>query len=194
MRHAERDLGNSRRFCLKLEQQFHPTADRNCGRFSRFVRGAISEWLGKPNCRVSDRFLILTFLALAQHPDHCDLVPLASFISLLHRNAHEKRRTFATRSRAVDSDGRYRQAKSRTLSTIGLPTAASILLTVSGPSGTSDADIMVTISANHHPADNYIRQLRLTLRAVPGVTFASCPPIWCPIPNFGLPAPIDVRS
>src|SRR6201988_1523487 len=65
----------------------------------------------------------------------------------------------------------------------------------SAPIGTSDADILVTLSANHHPTDNYIHQLRLTLpKQFPGVSFAFLPADMVgQILNFGLPAPIDVQ-
>jgi len=65
----------------------------------------------------------------------------------------------------------------------------------SAPIGTSDADILVNLSANHHPTDNYIHQLRLTLpKQFPGVSFAFLPADMVgQILNFGLPAPIDVQ-
>ena len=47
---------------------------------------------------------------------------------------------------------------------IGLPySGINLSYSNSAPVGTSDADILVTLSANHHPTDNYIHQLRLTL-------------------------------
>ena len=53
---------------------------------------------------------------------------------------------------------------------IGLPySGINLSYSNSAPVGTSDADILVTLSANHHPTDDYIHQLRLTLpKAVPG--------------------------
>src|SRR4029077_19224936 len=65
----------------------------------------------------------------------------------------------------------------------------------SAPVGSSDADILVTLSANHHPTDNYIHQLRLTLpKQFPGVSFAFFPADMVgQILNFGLPAPVDVQ-
>src|ERR1700722_19055902 len=79
---------------------------------------------------------------------------------------------------------------------IGLPySGINLSYSNSAPVGTSDADILVTLSANHHPTDNYIRQLRLTLpKQFPGVTFAFLPAdMVSQILNFGLPAPIDVQ-
>jgi multidrug efflux pump subunit AcrB len=79
---------------------------------------------------------------------------------------------------------------------IGLPySGINLSYSNSAPVGTSDADILVTLNANHHPTDNYIHQLRLTLpQQFPGVTFAFLPADMVgQILNFGLPAPIDVQ-
>jgi multidrug efflux pump subunit AcrB len=79
---------------------------------------------------------------------------------------------------------------------IGLPySGINLSYSNSAPVGTSDADILVNLSANHHPTDNYIHQLRLTLpKQFPGVTFAFLPADMVgQILNFGLPAPIDVQ-
>ena len=79
---------------------------------------------------------------------------------------------------------------------IGLPySGINLSYSNSAPVGTSDADILVTLSAKHHPTDNYIHQLRLTLpKQFPGVSFAFLPAdMVSQILNFGLPAPIDVQ-
>jgi multidrug efflux pump subunit AcrB len=79
---------------------------------------------------------------------------------------------------------------------IGLPySGINLSYSNSAPVGTSDADILVTLSADHHPTDNYIHQLRLTLpKQFPGVIFAFLPADMVgQILNFGLPAPIDVQ-
>jgi multidrug efflux pump subunit AcrB len=79
---------------------------------------------------------------------------------------------------------------------IGLPfSGINLSYSNSAPVGSGDADVLVTLSANHHPTDNYIRQLRLTLpRQFPGATFAFLPAdMVSQILNFGLPAPIDVQ-
>src|SRR2546430_13764912 len=47
---------------------------------------------------------------------------------------------------------------------IGLPySGINLSYSNSAPVGSSDADILVTLSANHHPTDKYLQQLRLTL-------------------------------
>jgi multidrug efflux pump subunit AcrB len=79
---------------------------------------------------------------------------------------------------------------------IGLPySGINLSYSNSAPVGTSDADILVTLSANHHPTNDYIRRLRLTLpKEFPGVSFAFLPADMVgQILNFGLPAPIDVQ-
>jgi multidrug efflux pump subunit AcrB len=79
---------------------------------------------------------------------------------------------------------------------IGLPySGINLSYSNSAPVGTSDADILVTLSAKHHPTDDYIHQLRLTLaKQFPGVTFAFLPADMVgQILNFGLPAPLDVQ-
>jgi multidrug efflux pump subunit AcrB len=79
---------------------------------------------------------------------------------------------------------------------IGLPySGINLSYSNSAPIGTQDADVLVNLSANHRPTDDYIRQLRLTLpREFPGVTFAFLPADMVgQILNFGLPAPIDVQ-
>jgi len=79
---------------------------------------------------------------------------------------------------------------------IGLPySGINLSYSNSAPVGSSDADILVTLSGNHHPTDKYIQQLRLALpKQFPGVTFAFLPAdMVSQILNFGLPAPIDVQ-
>jgi multidrug efflux pump subunit AcrB len=79
---------------------------------------------------------------------------------------------------------------------IGLPySGINLSYSNSAPVGTSDADILVTLSANHHPTDDYIHQLRQRLpKQFPGVTFAFLPAdMVAQILNFGLPAPIDIQ-
>src|SRR5437870_2146662 len=79
---------------------------------------------------------------------------------------------------------------------IGLPySGINLSYSNSAPVGTSDVDILVTLSTKHHPTDNYIHQLRLALpKEFPGVTFAFLPAdMVSQILNFGLPAPIDVQ-
>jgi multidrug efflux pump subunit AcrB len=79
---------------------------------------------------------------------------------------------------------------------IGLPySGINLSYSNSAPIGTSDADILVTLSRKHHPTDHYVNELRLSLaKQFPGVMFAFLPSdMVTQILNFGLPAPIDIQ-
>jgi multidrug efflux pump subunit AcrB len=79
---------------------------------------------------------------------------------------------------------------------IGLPySGINLSYSNSAPIGTSDADILVTLSTKHHPTAQYVEQLRLNLaKRFPGVIFAFLPSdMVSQILNFGLPAPIDIQ-
>ena len=82
------------------------------------------------------------------------------------------------------------------LDNIGLPySSLNYMYNSSGLTGAADADILVSLRANHHPTANYVRELREDLpREFPGVTFYFLPAdIVSQILNFGLPAPIDIQ-
>ena len=79
---------------------------------------------------------------------------------------------------------------------IGLPySGINLSYSNSAPVGTSDADVLVTLSPNHHPTAEYVDKLRLNLaKQFPGVMFAFLPSdMVTQILNFGLPAPIDIQ-
>jgi|HubBroStandDraft_6_1064221.scaffolds.fasta_scaffold00485_8 CzcA family heavy metal efflux pump len=83
------------------------------------------------------------------------------------------------------------------LDNIGLPySGINLSYSNSGVVGTSDAEILIGLDPeNHHPTNEYIKQLRTDLpRQFPGVEFYFQPAdIVSQILNFGLPAPIDVQ-
>ena len=82
------------------------------------------------------------------------------------------------------------------LDNIGLPySPMNTMHSTSGLIGAADADVMVSLSKDHHPTAGYVRRLREELpRAFPGSTFYFLPAdITTQILNFGLPAPIDVQ-
>ncbi len=79
---------------------------------------------------------------------------------------------------------------------IGLPISGiNLSYSNSSPIGSSDADIMIALKADHHPVAKYQELLRRELaERFPGVEFAFLPAdITSQILNFGLPAPIDVQ-
>src|SRR5256884_2725516 len=82
------------------------------------------------------------------------------------------------------------------LDNIGLPySAINWMHGASGVIGAADADILVSLKANHRPTADYIRALREKLPVeFPGMTFYFLPAdIVTQILNFGQPAPIDVQ-
>ena len=83
------------------------------------------------------------------------------------------------------------------LDNIGLPySGINLSYSNSGVIGTSDAEILVGLNAeHHHPTADYIRRLRAELpRRFPGVEFFFQPAdIVTQILNFGLPAPMDIQ-
>ena len=82
------------------------------------------------------------------------------------------------------------------LDNIGLPySTLNTQHATSGLFGSGDADILVSLTENHHPTANYVAQLRKQLPvAFPGSIFYFLPSdIVTQILNFGLPAPIDVQ-
>src|SRR5580698_7834037 len=82
------------------------------------------------------------------------------------------------------------------INNIGLPySSINMSYSTSAPIGTMDTDILVTLTEEHHPTDDYVRELRERLpREFPGVLFYFTPAdIVTQILNFGLPAPIDIQ-
>jgi multidrug efflux pump subunit AcrB len=79
---------------------------------------------------------------------------------------------------------------------IGLPySGINLSYSTSAPVGPGDADILVSLSDDHHSTEKYVHDLRIKLaNEFPGVTFAFLPAdIVSQILNFGLPAPIDIQ-
>ena len=79
---------------------------------------------------------------------------------------------------------------------IGMPySSINMTYSNSGPIGTMDADVMVSLNPGHRPTTDYIHELRRVLpEQFPGVAFYFLPAdIVSQILNFGLPAPIDVQ-
>jgi len=83
------------------------------------------------------------------------------------------------------------------LDNIGLPNSGiNLSYSNSGVIGTSDAEILISLSPEHHRTTaQYVRQLRRELpRRFPGVEFFFQPAdIVSQILNFGLPAPVDIQ-
>jgi multidrug efflux pump subunit AcrB len=82
------------------------------------------------------------------------------------------------------------------LDNIGLPySGLNLSYSNTGQVGNGDADVLVTLNAEHKPTAEYVKRLRQTLpKQFPGTTFYFLPAdITTQILNFGLPAPIDIQ-
>jgi multidrug efflux pump subunit AcrB len=83
------------------------------------------------------------------------------------------------------------------LDNIGVPySGLNLSYSSSGVIGTSDAEILISLNAeHHHPTAQYVRRLRRELPSrFPGVEFFFQPAdIVSQILNFGLPAPVDIQ-
>jgi multidrug efflux pump subunit AcrB len=85
---------------------------------------------------------------------------------------------------------------SSVIDNIGLPySGINLSYSNSAPTGSADADILVSLTEKHSSTDKYVHDLRLKLsEQFPGVSFAFLPAdIVSQILNFGLPSPIDVQ-
>ena len=79
---------------------------------------------------------------------------------------------------------------------IGMPQSGlNFIYNNSGPTGSGDADILLTLKAGHRPTAAYVAKLRESLPGrFPGTDFAFLPAdIVGQILNLGLPTPIDVQ-
>jgi multidrug efflux pump subunit AcrB len=82
------------------------------------------------------------------------------------------------------------------LDNIGLPNSSiSTSYSNNGLIGSGDADILISLTKDHPPTEEYIRALRFKLnREFPGNTFYFLPAdIVSQTLNFGIPAPLDVQ-
>ncbi len=89
-----------------------------------------------------------------------------------------------------------RQEMGDVVDDIGLPySQMNFMYSTSGVIGASDADVLVSLNAKHHPTADYVRTLRMSLpRQFPGTTFYFLPAdMVTQILNFGLPAPVDLQ-
>ncbi len=120
----------------------------------------------------------------------------------LHMRARPGLRVEETARLADEVEGYLRQQIPKDelvtiLDNIGLPySGINLSYSNSGVVGTSDAEILVGLNAeHHHSTEGYIRKLREDLpRQFPGVEFFFQPAdIVTQILNFGLPAPIDIQ-
>ncbi len=82
------------------------------------------------------------------------------------------------------------------LDNIGLPySGINMTYSNSAPVGTADADILISLTPQHRPTKDYVREIRARMaREFPGVSFYFISAdIVSQILDFGLPAPVDVQ-
>jgi CzcA family heavy metal efflux pump len=82
------------------------------------------------------------------------------------------------------------------LDNIGLPTSGiNLSYSNSGTVGNADAEVLVSLSAKHHPTADYVARLRENLpKQFPGTSFFFEPAdIVSQTLNFGVPAPVDIQ-
>jgi multidrug efflux pump subunit AcrB len=82
------------------------------------------------------------------------------------------------------------------LDNIGLPTSGiNLSYSNSGTVGNADAEVLVSLSAKHHPTAGYVARLRENLpKQFPGTSFFFEPAdIVSQTLNFGVPAPLDIQ-
>ncbi len=119
----------------------------------------------------------------------------------LHLRAHSGTRIEETARICDEVETQIRQSiptaeLQNVVDNIGLPNSGiNLSYSNSAPTGTADADIMITLKEGHGPTADYVRSLRSQLpEQFPGVDFAFLPAdIVSQILNFGLPAPIDIQ-
>jgi len=148
-------------------------------------------------------FMVLVVASLALAPQLGeDFFPAVDGGQInLHLRAHSGTRIEETARLADDVETRLRQIipagdLQNVVDNIGLPNSGiNLSYSNSAPTGTADADIMITLKPGHKPTADYVRTLRAQLPdSYPGVTFAFLPAdIVGQILNFGLPAPIDIQ-
>src|SRR3984957_15982963 len=120
---------------------------------------------------------------------------------LLHVRAKTGTRIEET-ARDVDEVERYIRTQipaselTGTLDNIGVPTSGiNLSYNNTGTIGNADADILVSLQANHHPTADYVARLREELpKQFPGTSFFFEPAdIVAQTLNFGVPAPLDIQ-
>jgi multidrug efflux pump subunit AcrB len=119
----------------------------------------------------------------------------------LHMRAHTGMRVEETARMCSNVDSYIRSIIPKDevvsiLDNIGLPISGiNLSYSNSAPIGPGDADILITLSHDHHSTFDYIKKLRAALpKAFPNISFSFLPAdMVSQILNFGLPAPIDIQ-
>jgi multidrug efflux pump subunit AcrB len=200
----------------ELDEHRHAAAGKPLGRFARIherfehtfeslqagYTRLLGQCLGNGKIFVSC-FLLFCLLSLLLLPwlgqDFFPAVDAGQF--LLHVRAKTGTRIEVT-ARDVDEVERYIRGQipanelTGTLDNIGVPTSGiNLSYNNTGTIGNADADILVSLQANHHPTAGYVARLREELpNQFTGMSFFFEPAdIVAQTLNFGVPAPIDIQ-
>jgi multidrug efflux pump subunit AcrB len=182
------------RFQAAFEHRFERLRER--------YRGVLGAALARPR-RFIAIFLMLSIGSLALLPfAGRDFFPAVDTGEIrLHLRAPTGTRIEETARITDEVEARVRQVipqkeLAAMLDNIGVPVSGiNLTYDSSDPIGPEDADVMISLAAQHGPTAQYVAALRTTLtKDFPGVTFAFLPAdIVSQILNFGLPAPIDIQ-
>jgi len=188
----------SRNPFVRMQSAFETGFERFRGAYHRLLESAIHHRRTFVAC-----FFVACGLSLALLPlvgeDFFPGVDSGAFVMHLRAPTGTRIEDVAALCDRVEDDIRKEIPTSElgtVLDNIGLPYSnLNLSYSTSAPIGPGDADIQVQLARNHHPTQQYVRDLRGRLnRDFPGVTFYNLPvDIVTQILNFGLPAPIDVK-
>jgi CzcA family heavy metal efflux pump len=187
-----------RHFLARLQIRFEHTFERWRGNYKRWLRACLRHraWLAVGVLgTAAASFLLIPWIG----QDFFPKVDSGQFT--MHMRAPTGTRIEETAKLCDEVEKSIREAIppqeiTNVLDNIGLPySSVNLAYSTSAPIGTGDADIMVSLSEDHHPTAEYVRRLRLKLaHEFPGVTFYVLPSdMVSQILNFGLPAPINVQ-
>lgn len=181
--------------------RIHLAFERHFEAVHKRYRGFLEAQLDRPG-RFASLFLMCCLLSLALAPFlGRDFFPsVDSGVIALHLRTKTGTRIEETAALTDRVDQRIRELIPRgeihsIIDNMGLPVSGiNLSYNNTGTVSTADADVLITLSENHKPTDDYIRELRKRLpQEFPDVTFSFLPAdITSQILNFGLPAPIDI--
>ncbi len=182
--------------------RFHERFEHAFGSFQNGYRGILELCIARRWLFIGG-FALFCIASLVLEPtlgsDFFPTVDAGQF--RLHMRAKTGTRIEET-AREVDQVDRFMRTKippaevTGILDNIGLPTSGiNLSYSNNGDIGSADADILVSLSANHRPTASYVASLRDELpKQFPGTEFFFQPAdIVSQTLNFGLPAPVDIQ-
>jgi len=183
---------------VRMQAQFETGFERFRERYHRLLEAAIHHRRAFVTCFFAACGLSFALLPLVGE-DFFPSVDSGAFVMHLRAPTGTRIEDVAALCDRVENEIRKEIPPSELttiLDNIGLPYSnLNLSYSTSAPIGPADADIQVELAHNHHPTDDYVRDLRSKLaHDFPGITFYNLPvDIVTQILNFGLPAPIDIK-